>query len=185
MDEATPATHQWLHQFTAACSWARYYHRRQRGPPQYTGCPSSRPSCSPSTLRTRCAIRKAVADGLAQLGEEGAIQVSSPKWRPDMLGAVASCSSKRCSTAHGRVPDVRLEGRSLHRRALDQRHIPAGSCAPSATLTRSASPDAADVPTVHQPLRRAGWHRALSKDPLPSPSQQHAPAWSLDQQQVA
>ena len=75
-------------------------HHRRRETLQFTGLPFFAPELFLTVILKNPLRTKQLQQGLAQLGEEGAIQVFRPRSAARCCSArSASCSSKWCSTA--------------------------------------------------------------------------------------
>ena len=140
---------------TAACSWAT---PSPTAPAAVHRVAVLRAELFMTVILKNPLRTKQLQQGLAQLGEEGAIQVFRPKvGGPMLLVRWASCSSRWCSTGLKAEydADVRLK-LPVHRRALDHADTPASR----GLHRRLPGPHGArrrrhpGLP-VHQPVRRA------------------------------
>jgi hypothetical protein len=138
---------------------------------QFTGLPFFAPELFMTVMLKNPLRTKQLQQGLAQLGEEGAIQVFRPEiGGPMLLGAVGQLQFEvvqhRLKTEYD--CDVRWKAAPTPARA-GSRPTRRPSCRPSPTPTRSGMAlDAAErSPSSALALRRAAGAGALPQDPLP------------------
>lgn len=140
---------------------------------QFTGLPFFAPELFMTVILKNPLRTKQLQQGLAQLGEEGAIQVFRPEIGGPMLSGRGRPAAVRSGAAppEGRVRRRRAPRRlPVHRRALDHgRH--AGRAARVRQCLSAAHGEGCGGYAglfVHVALRRAAGAGAVSEDPLPS-----------------